>query len=94
MLLSEVCAAMSPEELEISLSAAAAALCVNALLETASAAPQLLQVDVGADVIGRCVSISIPIPVTACAGSSMCMSSLTLSGYSMAEALRVEIVEV
>jgi hypothetical protein len=68
----------------VSLGAAAAATHVEATLEAEGAAPQPLKIDVSADVPGRCVSISIVIPLSAAVGSTVCFGPLTVSGQSVA----------
>ena len=69
----------SAEELTVSLGVAAAALCVDATLDALGTAPQFLQHTISADVPGRCVVITLVVPLTAPVGASV-RGVLSLAG--------------
>lgn len=72
------------EELELSLSAAAAATHLDALLDTRDMAPQKLQTQAVIDAPGRRFRISLCIPESTSVGSSVRLGPLTVAGRAIA----------
>jgi len=87
-------ASQSDDELEISLCATVAATRVEVTLNNEGAAPQPLQADVSADIPGRCVNISIVVPVDAAVGSSVRFCPLAVYGQPVAGLLGPLVVKV
>jgi len=87
-------ASQSDDELEVSLSVAAAATHIEAALEAEGAARQSLKAHFSADAPGRCVTISIGVPQDALVGSSVCFSPLTVFGQPVAGLLGPLVVQV
>lgn len=77
-------ASQSSYELEVSLSAAAAATHVEATLEAPGAAPQLLDVKTSVFPQSYCIAISCLVPITASMRSSVSVASITVGGHPVA----------
>lgn len=78
------------EELEISLGAVATATHVDASLQARDVLPEPLPANVCVDASRGCVTFSIAIPSTAPVGSSVCISSVVVSGQKVGDvALRI-----
>jgi hypothetical protein len=90
----ELHASQSDDELLVSLGAAAAATHVEASMEAEGAAPQPLQAYVTINAPGRCVHMSIIIPLSAPVGSSIRFGPLTVSGQPVAGLLGSILVKV
>ena len=78
----------------MSLCGAAAATHIEASLVAEGTAPQSLQARFSANAPGRCIIISIGVPLDTSVGSSVCFGPLTVSGHLMAGLLGPLVVEV
>lgn len=93
-LISDPHASQSAEELEVALSAAAAATHVDVSLEAPGAALLSLQANISVDIPGRCVVFSFVIPATAQVGASVLFSPVVVSGQKVGGMLGALFVKV